>query len=205
MRFDEFMLFDEAATAIFPNDSSGQHHCRKCLNRLTDMARRYPGIMSEAAKKDVRKGVAFKSKELDDLEHGVFARRLARRLWQQPGKTTTGTTKKPNRLDYGDFLHHSVLQQGEVLGDMQWEAWEITKKALELGGVDPNVVTDPNTTLAGRSQNSNAIEARKMSLENWYRKKHRWDVPMGESLANFSLGTESQRWHIILQWKSVIA
>lgn len=150
MRFDEFMLFDEAATAIFPNDSSGQHHCRKCLNRLTDMARRYPGIMSEAAKKDVRKGVAFKSKELDDLEHGVFARRLARRLWQQPGKTTTGTTKKPNRLDYGDFLHHSVLQQGEVLGDMQWEAWEITKKALELGGVDPNVVTDPNTTLAER-------------------------------------------------------
>ena len=44
-----------------------------------------------------------------------------------------------------------------------------------------------------------------MSLENWYRKKHRWDVPMGESLANFSLGMESQRWHIILHWKSVIA
>ncbi len=44
-----------------------------------------------------------------------------------------------------------------------------------------------------------------MSLENWYRKKHRWDVPMGESLANFfSLGMESQRWHIILLWKSVI-
>ncbi|MGA2035598.1 MAG: hypothetical protein ABSG68_25395, partial [Thermoguttaceae bacterium] len=33
-----------------------------------------------------------------------------------------------------------------------------------------------------RSQISNAIEARKMSLENWYRKKHRWDVPMGEVL-----------------------
>jgi len=30
-----------------------------------------------------------------------------------------------------------------------------------------------------------------MSLENWYRKKHRWDVPKGESLANFSLGMES--------------
>ena len=44
-----------------------------------------------------------------------------------------------------------------------------------------------------------------MSLENWYRKKHRWDVPMGESLANVSLGMESQRWHIILHWKSVIA
>ena len=44
-----------------------------------------------------------------------------------------------------------------------------------------------------------------MSLENWYRKKHRWDVPMGESLANISLGMESQRWHIILHWKSVIA
>ena len=28
---------------------------------------------------------------------------------------------------------------------------------------------------------------------------------MGESLANFfSLGMESQRWHIILLWKSVI-
>ena len=52
---------------------------------------------------------------------------------------------------------------------------------------------------------TNAIEARKMSLGNWYRKKHRWDVPMGESLANFSLGMESQRWHIILHWKSVIA
>jgi hypothetical protein len=34
----------------------------------------------------------------------------------------------------------------------------------------------------GRSQISNAIEARKLSLENWYRKKHRWDVPMGEVL-----------------------
>jgi hypothetical protein len=43
-----------------------------------------------------------------------------------------------------------------------------------------------------------------MSLENWCRKKHRWDVPMGESLANFSLGTESQRWQIILLWKNVI-
>jgi len=44
-----------------------------------------------------------------------------------------------------------------------------------------------------------------MSLGNWYRKKHRWDVPMGESLENFSLGRESQRWHIILLHKSVIA
>jgi len=40
---------------------------------------------------------------------------------------------------------------------------------------------------------------------NWCRRKHRWDVPMGESLANFSLGMESQRWQIILHWKSVIA
>ena len=44
-----------------------------------------------------------------------------------------------------------------------------------------------------------------MSLEYWYRKKHRWDVPMGEVVENFSLGMESQRWQIILQWKSVIA
>jgi hypothetical protein len=43
-----------------------------------------------------------------------------------------------------------------------------------------------------------------MGLEYWYRKKHRWDVPMGKSLANVSLGMESQRWHIILLWKSVI-
>ena len=29
-------------------------------------------------------------------------------------------------------------------------------------------------------------------------------VPKGESLANFTLGMESQRWHIILLWKNVI-
>jgi hypothetical protein len=34
----------------------------------------------------------------------------------------------------------------------------------------------------GRSQNSNAIEAREMSFGNWCRKNHRWDVPMGEVL-----------------------
>ena len=34
----------------------------------------------------------------------------------------------------------------------------------------------------GWSQISIAIEARKMSLGNWYRRKHRWDVPMGEVL-----------------------
>ena len=45
----------------------------------------------------------------------------------------------------------------------------------------------------------------KMSLGNWCRRKHRWDVPMGEVLENFSLGMESQRWQIILHWKSVIA
>jgi inosine-uridine nucleoside N-ribohydrolase len=56
-----------------------------------------------------------------------------------------------------------------------------------------------------RSPISNAIEARKVSLGNWYRKKHRWDVSMGESLANFSLGMESQRWQVILPWKSVTA
>lgn len=33
-----------------------------------------------------------------------------------------------------------------------------------------------------RTQISNAIEARNMSLENWCRKRHRWDVPMGEVL-----------------------
>lgn len=33
-----------------------------------------------------------------------------------------------------------------------------------------------------RSQISIAIEAPEMSLENWYGRKHRWDVPMGEVL-----------------------
>ena len=33
---------------------------------------------------------------------------------------------------------------------MKWEEWEVTKKALELGGVDPSVITDPKTTPAER-------------------------------------------------------
>jgi hypothetical protein len=44
-----------------------------------------------------------------------------------------------------------------------------------------------------------------MSLENRYRRKHRWDVPMGEVLQTSPLGTESQRWHVILRPKSGIA
>ena len=87
--------------------------------------------LAEAATKDVRKGVAFRQRPLDDLEHAVFAQRLAHRL--SPAKSA----------DYGDYLRHSVLRQGEVLGDMQWEAWEATKAALELGGIDPDDLTKP--------------------------------------------------------------
>lgn len=81
--------------------------------------------MTEAAKRDVRKGVAFKQKALDDLEHGVFAQRLAAKLGAKPA-------------DYGKFLHQGILQQGEVLGDMKWEEWAVTKAALELGGIHPD-------------------------------------------------------------------
>jgi hypothetical protein len=37
-------------------------------------------FLAEAFKRDARKGVAFKSKSLDDIEHGVFAQRLAQGL-----------------------------------------------------------------------------------------------------------------------------
>jgi hypothetical protein len=89
----------------------------------------------EAAQRDARKGVAFKSKALDDLEHGVFAQRFAAKLQTSPA-------------DYGKFLHQGILQQGEVLGDMKWEEWEVTKKALELGGINPDDLT--KTTPAQR-------------------------------------------------------
>jgi len=83
----------------------------------------------------------------------------------------------------------------------------VFKIKTKSGGIVGNIVIAAKDIEAAkrRSPISNAIEARKRSLGNWYRKKHRWDVPMGESVANFSLGTESQRWHIILPWKSGIA
>jgi hypothetical protein len=74
-------------------------------------------------------------------------------------------------------------------------------QTVTIGGLTPN---DPYT-VQRRSQISNAIEARRMSLENRYRRKHRWDVPMGEVLQTSPLGTESQRWHVILRPKSGIA
>ena len=42
------------------------------------------------------------------------------------------------------------------------------------------------------------------SLRKCDRRKHRWEFPMGEVLRTFPLGTESQRWPVILRWKSVI-
>jgi hypothetical protein len=92
-------------------------------------------FLAEAAQRDVRKGVAFKSKALDGLEHGVFAQRLAAKLRTSPA-------------DYGKFLHRGILKQGEILGEMKWEEWEVTKKALELGGINPNDLT--TTTPAQR-------------------------------------------------------
>ncbi len=123
-RFADFLVFDAAATAIY-DGPSGQRYCREFLCRLAEMVQRHPGtFLAEAVRKDARKGVAFKSRTLDDLEHGVFAQRLAKRLWQKPdeGKrskkaSSTGTPA------YGDFLRHSVQQQGDVLGDMNWEQW----------------------------------------------------------------------------------
>ena len=32
----------------------------------------HPGVLTEAVRRDARKGVAFKSRTLDDIEHGVF-------------------------------------------------------------------------------------------------------------------------------------
>ncbi len=138
MNFTDFLAFDSAAQAIFPDGSAGHRHCRDFLCRLAETAR-HPGLFSEAAK-DSRKGVAFKSRSLDDLETSVFAGRLAQRLGQQ------SSTGKP----YGDFIRRSVLTQGEVLGDMNWEQWAVTKAALELGGVDPAILDDPNTSPAQR-------------------------------------------------------
>lgn len=54
----------------------------------------------------------------------------------------------------------------------------------------------------GRSPISNAIEARHLSLENWARRRHRWEAPMGEALQTFPLGMESQRWPVILRCRS---
>jgi hypothetical protein len=139
MRFTDFLAFDAAAQAIY-DDSHSQRKCRACLARISETARLWPGrFLAEAAKRDSRKGVAFKSKSLDDAEHAVFAQRLANRL----------PTKAPGG-NYGDFLHHSVRSQGDVLGDMNWERWAVTKAALELGGIDPTILDDPNKSPAER-------------------------------------------------------
>ena len=61
---------------------------------------------------------------------------------------------------YGDFLHRSVLKQGEVLGDMAWEGWAVTRKALELGGVNPDQLTTP----AARVAAANRIDWTKVTM-----------------------------------------
>jgi hypothetical protein len=141
MRFSDFLIYDEAAQAIY-DDPSSQRRFRHCLSRL-----------AEAAQRNVRKGVAFKQKSLDDTEHTVFAQRLADKL-----------RKKPKQGDYGDFLHHSVLSQGDVLGDMQWEVWEVTKAAMELGGVGPDDITDLNKSPAQRLALVATIDWSKVTL-----------------------------------------
>ena len=92
--------------------------------------------------------MAFKSKSLDDLETGVFAQRLARRLSQPAAKGRP--TKSGTAPAYGDFVRRSVQTQGNVLGDMNWEQWAVTRAALELGGVDPRILDDPKTSPAER-------------------------------------------------------
>ena len=113
MRFTEFLIRDEAARKGAADP-----------------------WLSESAATDIRKGVAFKQRSLDDLEHAVFAQRLADKLRDQGGGS------------YGDFLHRSVLKQGEVLADMAWEGWAVTKRALELGGVNPDQLTTPAARVA---------------------------------------------------------
>jgi hypothetical protein len=108
-------------------------------------------FFAEAAKRDVRKGVAFKQKSLGDIEHEVFAQRLADRL-------------KAAGDDYGPFLHHSVRSQGEVLGDMKWDDWTVTKAALELGGVHPDTLTAPQTSPAQRLAMVEKINWRNITL-----------------------------------------
>jgi hypothetical protein len=132
MRFTDFLAFDAAAQALY-DDPNSQRRCRVYLTRLAETTRRHPGrFWTEAARSDVRRGVAFKSQALDDTEHAVFAQRLADRL-----------PTKPDGGNYGDFLRQSVRSQGDVLGGMAWDAWEITKKVMELGGIDPAVLADP--------------------------------------------------------------
>ncbi len=97
----------------------------------------FRAFLMEAAKKDARKGIAFKAKALDDLELGVFAQRLAQQL---PLKSA----------DYGDFLRRSVRTQGDILADMKWAEWDVTRAALEIGGVYPQILTDPKTPPADR-------------------------------------------------------
>jgi hypothetical protein len=124
------------------------------LTRLAETARRHPGkFLAEAARKDLRRGVAFRSKPLDDLETGVFAQRLADRL---PTKATGG--------NYGDCVRQSVRSQGDVLGDMNWDTWEITKAAMELGGVNPNDLTDPQKSPAERLALVNKINWANVTL-----------------------------------------
>ena len=87
MRFTDFLIFDEAARAVF-TDLDDQRAFRRYLERLEEMARRYPGtFIAEGAAS--RRGVAFKQEPLDDTEHAVFAGRLANRLATKPAKGTT--------------------------------------------------------------------------------------------------------------------
>ena len=141
---------EKECTSVIARPQSGKLGDQKLVGRFqrrtNPPARRlhtcmggFREFLAEAAQRDVRKGVAFQQKAMDDTEHAVFAQRLAQKLHTKHAGS-----------DYGKFLHHSVLSQGEVLGDMQWENWEVTKAAMELGGVNPNVLTDPRTTTPAR-------------------------------------------------------
>ena len=57
-----------------------------------------------------------------------------------------------------------MRSQGDVLGDMNWEKWEIIQKALELGGVNPRDLNDPNKSLADRLALVNRINWQNVTL-----------------------------------------
>ena len=80
--------------------------------KLAEMVRAYPGTFSEAARRDARKGVAFKSKSLDDIEHGVFAQRLAQRLWRSQQRREDRRNRPPPRpmaISYGSRVQHKAM------------------------------------------------------------------------------------------------
>jgi len=51
---------------------------------------------------------------------------------------------------YGQFLTPKRSAASRCPGGMAWDSWEVAKVALELGGINPGLLTDPKTTPAQR-------------------------------------------------------